>query len=244
MAMDRIFSARAKIYRARKHIDDLKLELTAFRESDSYRAHFYDDSNTGDRIGEFQVVKELPLRVVAIVGDAVHNLRSALDHVAAELCVMGGGSIDNSTAFPIWENVPAISDIKAQIMRKIPGASVKVIRGIKRLQPYKGGKGDILWRLHRLDIIDKHRVLIPAAAGTVSFIDARYRHWNPDWLFPDAPRPLKGLPPRGVPLVHNTKLLRVPKAERQKSTMNVDTEVYLSSSFWGGSGRRTPHPSA
>jgi hypothetical protein len=47
-----------------------------------YRAHFYDDPRTGDRIGELQVVEEIPFCVLAIIGDAVHNLRSALDHLA------------------------------------------------------------------------------------------------------------------------------------------------------------------
>ncbi len=230
MAIDRIFSARAKIYRAKKHIDDLKLELTAFRELNPYRAHFYDDPNTGDRIGELQVIEELPIRVHAVIGDAIHNLRSALDHLAGELCVASGGTPDNGTAFPIWENVPLVSEIDAEITRKIPSASVEVTDGIKELQPYKGGKGDILWRLHMLDIIDKHRVLIAAAAAAV-FIDARYRRWDPDWLFPDVPRPLKGLPPQGVALVHNAKLLRVPRAEREQTAMNVDLEFTFQVAF-------------
>jgi len=74
MARDRIVSARAKIYRAKKHIEDLKLELTVFRKKDPYRAHFYDDAKTGDRVGELQVVEEFPFRGLAILGDAIHNL--------------------------------------------------------------------------------------------------------------------------------------------------------------------------
>jgi len=226
--MDRILSARAKIYRAKKHIDDLKPELVAFRELDSYRAHFYDDPNTGDRIGELQVVHDLPIRVFAIIGDAVHNLRSVLDHLAGELCVVSGGTIDNNTAFPIWDPVN-VSDVDAQITRKIPRASAEVILGIKTLQPYKGGKGDILWRLHMLDIIDKHRLLI-AGAAVADWIDLRYRRWEPDWLFPDLTRPIK-LPPRGVAFKHGAKLLRVPRIEREKTTMNVDPKFRFQVAF-------------
>lgn len=35
---------------------------------------------------------------------------------------------------------------------------------LKALKPYKGGN-EPLWGLNRLDILDKHRLLVPVAAG-------------------------------------------------------------------------------
>ena len=56
-----------------------------------------------------------------------------------------------------------------------------------RIQPYKGGNGDALWCLHRLDIEDKHRLLI--AKTQLTFIKGNTpekRDWQSmlvdDWL--------------------------------------------------------------
>ena len=44
-------------------------------------------------------------------------------------------------------------------IRKLPQAAVQIIHELK---PYLGGN-NLLWSLHQLDIIDKHRALIPIA---------------------------------------------------------------------------------
>jgi len=46
---------------------------------------------------------------------------------------------------------------------------------VAALEPYGGGRGAGLWRLHRLNIIDKHQTIF-TAASRISAIDA-VRHW-------------------------------------------------------------------
>ena len=46
----------------------------------------------------------------------------------------------------------------------LAGASADVLTLVDGLQPYLGGN-DNLWRLHRLDIFDKHQVLVPVGAA-------------------------------------------------------------------------------
>lgn len=41
-----------------------------------------------------------------IAGDCVHNLRSALDHLAVQLVIANGGAAGNKTSFPIWFRRP------------------------------------------------------------------------------------------------------------------------------------------
>jgi hypothetical protein len=48
-------------------------------------------------------------------------------------------------------------------MQQIQGVSSKALALIKKLKPYQGGN-NTLWRVHRLDIVDKHRLLVPVAA--------------------------------------------------------------------------------
>jgi hypothetical protein len=62
--------------------------------------------------------------------------------------------------FPIAE---CVRKHEAQLNGELNGIlGKKVTESIRRVQPYAGGKahGDTLWRLHQLDIIDKHRLLI------------------------------------------------------------------------------------
>ena len=50
------------------------------------------------------------------------------------------------------------------------------IDAIRALEPYKGGKGENLWVLHRLNNIDKHRLIVTVGSsfqsvdvGTIMF---------------------------------------------------------------------------
>jgi hypothetical protein len=95
-----------------------------------------------------------------ILGDAVHNLRSSLDHIAYELALRGvkakglSRKPDRRTAFPLQIDQnsgqfdAALIDIVNQDVRK----------EIKRLQPYD--RRNCLWPLAELDIADKHHQLV------------------------------------------------------------------------------------
>jgi hypothetical protein len=98
------------------------------------------------------------------VGDAIHNLRTALDLAVVEAVQFGGGS-GNATHFPLCENADAIEDTIR--WRKLHRASAEVQDLIRSLRPYKGGN-DALRGLHDLDIRDKHRTLIEVAANVTT----------------------------------------------------------------------------
>jgi len=206
----RISSAYAKIERSKEHIENLKTELRIFLNRKPYRTRGYDEVNTGDRVIKLNVVEECPVQIRLILGDAIHNLRSSLDHIGRELCLISGGTPNANTGFPI---VNEIANIDTEISRKIPGARPEVITAVKALQPYEGGKADILWRLHRLDIIDKHRLLI-AVASCNHWIDVRGVSAIGAY-FPELARPIKGLPPVGYTLKQGTELYRLRSAHRE-----------------------------
>jgi hypothetical protein len=94
-----------------------------------------------------------------LIGDALHNLRSALDHLAFQLvafpAVPGGPKADeDKRAFPICSH----SKFWPAAKEKIRGASPGVEAIVERLQPYNGGQ-TLLWSLHELNNWDKHRLL-------------------------------------------------------------------------------------
>lgn len=100
--------------------------------------------------------RTVPIEVVAGAGDAIHNLRCALDHLAWQLARWDSNSPGSAVAFPIAKSFEEYQSIKA---RKIEGMSPEAKKAIDDLRPYKGGN-ELLWTIHRLDIIDKHHQML------------------------------------------------------------------------------------
>jgi hypothetical protein len=104
--------------------------------------------------------------VAAIVGDIVHNLRSALDHLAWQLVRLDGGQPDETTAFPIHlsslngRGNPRNLTIAPGIRRS------DIMEAVESMQPYDAlryghpPETDALGILQRLNNIDKHRLLL------------------------------------------------------------------------------------
>jgi len=93
------------------------------------------------------------IHMVCSAGDAIHNLRSALDHLAWHLSHWETGEPSEGCAFPIARSLPDYESIKT---RKVAGMSPEAQEAIDKLRPYKGGN-EPLWMIHYLDIVDKHR---------------------------------------------------------------------------------------
>ena len=97
----------------------------------------------------------------AIIGDGIHNLHAALDLLATELAIVGGGT-GKDVYFPFNADP---SKFETKWLRcRMKGADDRALRFIKRLKPYPGGN-ETLWTLHQLDILDKHKAIIPVGAA-------------------------------------------------------------------------------
>jgi hypothetical protein len=152
---------RIKIQRAKKHIYELEAEIKGFLKRNPYPIFREMEPDTGRKLWRVRVSKQPPPRWSAIAGDGIHNLRSSLDLLVNQLVLANNNSTSDTTAFPIgW----SVEDYEAKALRQIKGVSDTAERMIAELKPYKGGN-DALWRLHRLDIADKHRLLIPVGAA-------------------------------------------------------------------------------
>jgi len=154
----------AKAERAIEHIDNLgNVLLKAFPggRRQPYGIRFEDDLNTLERTYYVVSVPDVPLEVTLIVGDVLQNLRSSLDHLACHLIRKGKGTVTTQSCFPIAgeaaKYVPSFFD------RKIEGMRQEAKDAIHAIKPYKGGN-DALWRIHELNKIDKHRLLLTACS--------------------------------------------------------------------------------
>jgi hypothetical protein len=150
---------RTKLDRAVQLRDDFHTESARYFKSNPYGIQRRDNPKTGECTFYLTQVPDIPLQLVAIIGDALHNLRSALDHLAWQLVIKAGNIPTNVTAFPICDSA---KHHQHESRKRLKGMSQNAIDAIDNLRPYKGG-GDpenLLWCLHRLNAIDKHRLLV------------------------------------------------------------------------------------
>jgi hypothetical protein len=155
---------KLKIERANKHIHDLGLLLDTFLKTNFYRIGIEKDPESGSNNLIFETTIPIPPEVALIIGDAVHNLRSALDLLACEIITRAGATPSKWTRFPFSNNrKELISTLKSGKIKIAGSWIIDLI--INEIKPYKGGN-EPLYALHNLDIMDKHKLLIPIAAIT------------------------------------------------------------------------------
>lgn len=113
---------------------------------------------------EFRVVVKAPPPIdewSLVLGDTFHNLRGALDAVVWGLATLDGAEPTKPArvAFVVTKNQTEW-DQQVKSLESVPAVYLERLR---RLQPWADGstrEDSLLWLLHRLDIVDKHRALI------------------------------------------------------------------------------------
>jgi hypothetical protein len=145
--------ARSKLERAKHHVDELAGALDAYRNSEPATVHIEPEPQ-----GVTLVLRwaEHPLEHFAILGDAIHNLRTSLDLMASELARINKKS-DGDVYFPIAD---AESTLPKAIEKKcFAKAGQDAVALLLTLKPYRGGNA-YLRALHEMDIQDKHTALV------------------------------------------------------------------------------------
>lgn len=162
-------SADLKIKRAQEHIDDLEKASRGFIDTHPHTVHIDNRPDTGT-IVEVHLSEVVPIEFSLILGDAVHNLRTALDHATWELIGIDGGTQDRETMFPFRSYKGGYESACNKI--KTPFEDTK--KSFLDLAAYPGGAGEKLYGLNRLDIADKHTILTPvvgmATVGEIKVI--------------------------------------------------------------------------
>jgi hypothetical protein len=149
--------ARLKLERAKKHIFDFEVQARTFLDSEPYKIGAKLRSDINHYMLYIGSIEPLPETLSLIVGDAVHNLRSALDHIAWQLVLAAGGTPNKHTYFPICE---APQQYRSAIGQgEINKLNIGAKETLRLVQPYESGN-DSLLHLHQLDIADKHRLVI------------------------------------------------------------------------------------
>jgi hypothetical protein len=157
---------KLKLERAEKHIFDFKVTWDAFVGGGAYPFESEDDPNTGKRIYKLVSTAPIPPDIPLIAGDAIHNLRSALDHLAHHLVSLGPPPTDprEKIYFPIGESAEEFKSRLRGIKERLRHDAVEPLTAIKA---YRGAPGEIFWQLNCLNNIDKHRLLLTVSSQNV-----------------------------------------------------------------------------
>lgn len=161
---------RLKILRAAEHMYVLQEKIAEFYISHAYAAKTEFDPN----LGKFRTsvwITDKPDPMGTIIGDFLHNLRSALDHLARAIVIHDGAKPSSvpgcSTQFPILTD--RIRDEAGQVVpvtiftKRGTAISDESRAILEDVQPYSCTQGDpkdmALAVLSKLNNIDKHRLL-------------------------------------------------------------------------------------
>jgi hypothetical protein len=152
---ERLRFIRAKIERAKKHESELEREVHGFLQSHPYEVRSKQDPQTGEVVYYAAKVDDAPPSIAAISADVLQNLRGVLDHLACDLVEISGNYVTRNTGFPIFASRKIY---EAQASEKVRGMRKEIVEAIDAIRPCKHGN-QVLWRLHSLNNVNKHRLL-------------------------------------------------------------------------------------
>jgi hypothetical protein len=168
-------TSHKKINRANKHIADIHSLLLNFaNHPDCYSARIHHDAERRQNFLCIDIREDLfPLDDVALtIGDALHNLRSALDLMFYQVVLACGGTTTQWTRFPVCDAREELVDkwLKSALKRK----QITTELGgfiIDKIKPYETGN-PLIWSLHQMNISDKHEFFVPVLK-LVGIVDVR-----------------------------------------------------------------------
>lgn len=115
--------------------------------------------------GRYIKPKSFDKHIPTILGDAIHNLRVALDHAYHIAADANKAIWSDYRRFPFHgDRKDLVGSINGHKGKRLTPSDKVITAIVDEIQPYSGGKLR-LKGLHDLDIVDKHIVLIPTTSA-------------------------------------------------------------------------------
>ncbi len=172
-------SAYHKTERTAEHLKTLKSLIEPWRNGDGYELVTERDPQTGQKTVHFRF-GSLPHRWSTIIGDSVQGLRNSLDNMVFGIAEANAGRPltereAKDLSLPIYGSEP-LTDAEADRKLIHVPAEIKDFIRSEAIQPHHQWDPDqhvhIMWMLHKLANIDKHRTM---HLGVVQMRAARAR---------------------------------------------------------------------
>jgi hypothetical protein len=236
---------RAKLDWAEKHLNALSEEMRGFmeREGETFTVEY--DATENAHLVRVEEKREIPREWGLALGDVVHNIRSALDHLVYQLVGLAQAKAHTSHQFPIVDHPndwmgkvvdPPLQGRRGQLDFIDPG----LVAMIEALQPYKPTTGlPRLTIIRRFSNTDKHRLIHGMRATLVRTPELTARMWVPSEITNVS------FPSPDTPIEHGTEIARFQyitdfvflpdeagkPARLQNSQVDVNANFHLASLF-------------
>jgi hypothetical protein len=163
---DHMFNHDLRLRRASYHLQRFENEVRQWMDEGPYQIVSEPQPEQRQKVFRVEILSSPPPELGLLIGDYLHNLRSALDNLAYDLArAHRGGPLSRSVAkdsqFPIFKDR---DQFMSRGMNQIRGVAPEAQKIIEELQPYQRGNEfayDRLWWLRELSNNDKHRLLQP-----------------------------------------------------------------------------------
>jgi hypothetical protein len=174
-------SGGVKIKRAKKHVRDLEAEIKAFREPSPYLVVTDEDTKPGLILYRVRILRYPDASWGAIAGDALHNLRSALNilwRIAA--CDPGLPADERSPPFP-FDTAKKFKTRLTELGGSTEPREKVLVQVLQQVKPYEGGN-PLLELLVEANDMDKHRLLLPAYLSIADMVVKVGGRGPDDWM--------------------------------------------------------------
>ena len=155
-----MYNHELRLGRALQHLQSLETEVGSWIEKRPYRVWTQFDPKSGKNLIWAEVLEQPPAEFGLIIGDCLHNLRSALDNLVYELALAHNrgrvrSNIASDSGFPLFRDMQDFTEKGWNMIRGIDPDAQAIVEG---LQPYYGGYSVRLVALNKLSNRDKHRL--------------------------------------------------------------------------------------
>lgn len=157
-------NAAGKLDRARQLLIELEQAIGSYLEAARWQLAWATDPSTKELVFTITMQHPLPASIEGIIGDALSNMRSALNLMISDLVRANGQSVTRQTAFPSAESE---QKYRREAPKRLQGLSQKAVKLIDRLKPYAGAR-ELFWRLSEVRNTDDHHYILPVVLGRLS----------------------------------------------------------------------------
>jgi hypothetical protein len=155
---------------AEAYIGDLEAALQGFRENNVIHIVQRTDADTGENIVYVRFENPVPAQLRQTASSILANLREALDDAMGEAAVQLGRTSAKGVYFPVCKDS---TDFKGEIKRKCRKVDSALIDHCRTLEPYKHGKGELIWAMSALAGVGKHQRVLPLTITIESILIPR-----------------------------------------------------------------------
>jgi hypothetical protein len=177
---------RFKIARASRGLKELGDELIAFGNQHPHEIVRYNDTDRREQVFFLRIYQTPPPILGVSTGEFIHNLRSALDHLANALPLKAGAIRPAKTQFPVFvrkepdhadKSLPCFDRDAPRFIGDVTDAAMMVVQSVQPYNRPEAPQDHPLAVLHDFWNWDKHNaipvVLAALAPITYTDIDAR-----------------------------------------------------------------------